>query len=169
MIAIAAVGTVVALRRVRPFPVAVEGPSMAPTLRADEYVVAVRPRRLRRGDIVVVRPPEHGFEMVKRVVGLPGEKVEVSDGLVRVDGRPLAEPYGHGSGAAGAWSLGDGEYVVLGDDRSLSTDSRSFGPLRREAIIGVVVLRYWPRISLIYAPPGTGRSGRTRSSCHSSP
>jgi signal peptidase I len=95
--------------------------------------------------VVVVRLPARGIEAVKRVVGLPGERIRVMDGRAEIDGRQLAEPYAHGMGVSGEWSLGHAEYLVLGDDRSESTDGRTFGPVPREAIAGVVRFRYWPK------------------------
>jgi signal peptidase I len=110
----------------RPFRVAVEGESMAPGLRPGDWLVAVRPRRVLRGDVVVLEDPRTpGFELVKRVAGVPGDRV------------------GDGSASAGA-VLGPGDYWVLGDSPSRSTDSRAFGPVPRSAIRGVVRLRYWP-------------------------
>lgn len=134
-----------ALARLRPFRAAVEGESMAPSLRPGDQVVAVRPRRIGRGDVVVVRPPGRAVEMVKRVVGLPGEEVAVRGGRARVGARALDEPYASGAGEAGAWSLGPDEFLVLGDRRDRSTDGRAFGPVRRSQIVGVVRLRLWPR------------------------
>lgn len=104
----------------RPFRVVVEGDSMEPTLSPGDQLVAVRPRRLRRGDVVVVRPAERGFEMVKRLAGLPGD---------RLAGR----------------TLGAGEHWVVGDRPGRSTDSRSFGPVRSSEVTGVVRFRYLPR------------------------
>jgi nickel-type superoxide dismutase maturation protease len=106
--------------RWRPFRVEVEGESMAPTLEPGDYLVAVRPRRVRRGALVVVEHPQRaGYEMVKRVAALPGERVE--DRI-----------------------LGTDEYWVIGDKEDGSTDSRTFGAVPADAIRGRVVLRYWP-------------------------
>jgi signal peptidase I len=110
----------------RPFRVAVEGESMAPALRPGDWVVAVRPGRVRRGLVVVVEDPRTpGFELVKRVAAVPGDRV------------------GGGSAATGV-TLGPGDYWILGDSPSRSTDSRTFGPVPRSAIRGVVRFRYWP-------------------------
>jgi hypothetical protein len=93
---------------------------MAPTLNPGEFLVALARTDLRMGSLVVVEHPERpGFEMVKRLAARPGESI---------DGR----------------RLGLEEYWVLGDDPNGSTDSRSFGPVRREALHGVVLFRYWP-------------------------
>lgn len=103
----------------RPFRVLVEGESMAPTLRPGDQLLCVRRRRIRRGDVVVLRPPARGFDVVKRVTALPGDPV-------------------------GERVLGDDEYLVEGDDPVRSTDGRAFGPVGRRDIVGVVVLRYLP-------------------------
>jgi signal peptidase I len=127
------------------FRTAVQGNSMAPTLLPGQFLIATRARHVHRGDVVVVRLPARGIDAVKRVVGLPGERVSVVDGRAAVEGRALVEPYAHGGGASGEWTLGDRDYLVLGDDRSESTDGRTFGPVPVEAIVGVVRFRYWPR------------------------
>jgi signal peptidase I len=140
-------------------PVRVAGASMAPTL-PDGTLVAVGPppARFRRGQLVLARRPGPGaapMELVKRVVGLPGELVGVGAGGLEVDGRPVAEPYlaapdlaepdlGGPAGAPFALRLGAGEYLVLGDARAASTDGRSFGPLEAKNLIAIVRFVYWP-------------------------
>jgi signal peptidase I len=109
-------------RRRRPFVVAVEGESMGPALRPGDFLMAVRPDRdrVRRGATVVVeRPGGRGFELVKRMAAVPGD---------RVGDRVLAPD----------------EYWVLGDNAAGSTDSRSFGSVGMGAVRGVVLARYWP-------------------------
>jgi signal peptidase I len=114
----------------RPYRVAIEGESMAPGLREGDWVMAIRPRCVRRGDVVVVEDPRTpGFELVKRVVGVPGDWLEVAGC--------------HDEDAAGL-VLGPDEYWVQGDAAGRSTDSRTFGPVPRAAIRGVIRLRYWP-------------------------
>jgi signal peptidase I len=145
---LAIAGLVVAARRARLEPVLVRGDSMWPALDPGQRI-AVGPVRhpLRRGDVVLLR--RAGREMVKRVVGLPGEHVRLVDGRLEVDGRQVSEPYAVGRPARdGAVELdvrlGDGELAVLGDSRRHSTDSRSFGPVRRDHVIGIVRFAYWP-------------------------
>ena len=108
----------------------VESWSMAPTLRPGSFLLTRRLRRsdgVRRGDVVVLRSVELGRRVVKRVVGLPGETVVVDSMGVSVDGVPLAEPYVLVHGGAGcSFSVPDGAYLVLGDNRARSSDSRSW-------------------------------------------
>jgi signal peptidase I len=106
-----------------------------------------------RGDIVVFEPPigRTSKPYIKRVVGLPGETVALRDGGVYVDGELLQEPYIPGT--ATSWPNGDpsrqvvvppGHLFVLGDNRNNSTDSRSFGPISSESLIGRAWISYWP-------------------------
>ena len=107
----------------------IEGDSMSPTLTSGEVVFvrrrAYRSRMPRRGDVVVARPSALGRRrMIKRVIGLPNDRISLG-------GR--------------SWQLGDDEFFLLGDRASESTDSRSFGPVRREELLGpaVRVMRPW--------------------------
>ena len=105
---------------------------------------------LRRGEVVVVREPAGRVgEYLKRIVGLPGETVRIVDGLLFVDGKHTREPYlGELPSSVGLgeieWTLGASEYLVLGDNRAHSTDSRHFGPVARSDINARVRLRCWP-------------------------
>lgn len=128
----------------------IEGSSMEPSLHPDEYELVNRiSYRLgdpQRGDVVVFNFPlatERDF--IKRVIGLPGETVAVSNGMVTVDGEPLAEPYiAAAPNYEGSWTLGPDEYFVLGDNRNSSSDSRSWGALDRQYLIGRATFVYWP-------------------------
>ena len=165
----------VAVHRARLEPMLVQGESMLPTLAPGQRIAVGPLRRApRRGDVVVVRRPER--EVVKRVVGLPGEHVRLLAGLLESDGHPVPEPYteprpapagpaappspAHPAGPTPTASpeenrrpqrpveldlrLGAGEFAVLGDRRDRSTDSRSFGPVRRNDLIAIVRFAYWP-------------------------
>jgi signal peptidase I len=134
-------------------PVLVAGDSMRPTLLPGQRV-AVGPldRPPRRGDLVVVRRgpqgPSGGLELVKRVVGLPGERVRLVAGRLEVDGRAVAEPYFDATPGGGVGHLdlrlGEDQYLVLGDHRAASTDGRDFGPVPAAALAGRVRFAYWP-------------------------
>jgi signal peptidase I len=136
-----------AVRRARLEPMLVKGASMAPTL-APGHRVAVAPlvRPPRRGDLVVLRRPRGDLEVVKRVVGLPGERVALRAGRLEVDGQAVPEPYLGGPPAPGELelALGPAEYLVLGDHRAASTDGRDFGPVPADALVGRVRFAYWP-------------------------
>lgn len=94
---------------------------MVPTLLPGDWALAVTGRRARTGDVMVVEHPGRpGYEMVKRVIAMPGESV-------------------------GERALDDGEYWIEGDREDASTDSRHFGPVRREHLKARVVLIYWPK------------------------
>ncbi len=95
-------------------------------------------------------PREPGFELVKRVVGLPGESVTIANGQVHVDGEVLAEPWADGPARPdGEWSLAVDEIFVLGDARSRSTaDSRELGPISVARGAWKVSMRYWPMGSI---------------------
>ena len=91
-------------------------------------------------------PDRDGFFLVKRVVGIGGEVVDISGGQVHVDGRPLAEPWADGpTTGEGHWELGPGEAFVLGDARAASADdSRILGPIPAERLQWRAAMRYWP-------------------------
>ncbi len=133
---------------------------MLPVLAPGDRLLVVPPGLvpLRRGTIVVVPDPRTpGRDTVKRVVGLPGEVVELRAGGLHVDGRPHPEPYvlpdPDASGAGETrWALGPGQAVVLGDHRGRSTDSRTFGPVAVADLRAVVVAARRPWRWLL--PPG---------------
>ena len=105
-------------------------------------------RAPRRGDVVVFDYPEDPQrQFVKRIIGEPGDRVSIDDGRVSVNGAPLEEPYltDLGDSAMHVIVLDDGEYFVMGDNRNGSLDSRHWGPLRADHIIGKVWAIYWPR------------------------
>jgi signal peptidase I len=128
----------------------VRGSSMEPTLHDGQYLVVSKLaywfRPPERGDIVVFRPPNGlSDDYIKRIVGLPGEQIEIRDEAVWMDGVLLDESYLVNPGSySGEWSLGDGEYFVLGDNRSNSSDSHSWGVLPQENVVGKAWLCYWP-------------------------
>jgi signal peptidase I len=105
----------------------------------------------RRGDIVVFRPPGASSDpYIKRIIALPGETVEIQDGSVFVDGVRLNEPYvssatsWRGGGSNSVVTVPSAEYFMLGDNRENSSDSRSFGTVPKENIIGKSWIAYWP-------------------------
>ncbi len=130
--------------------VRVDGFSMKPTLQDGEYILvsklAYRIGEPQRGDIIVFRyPGQPPQDLIKRLIGLPGDVVEVKDGLVFVNGVQLDEPYIAASPLYdGNWRVPDGYLFVLGDNRNDSSDSHSWGPLPSKNVIGKAVVIYWP-------------------------
>ncbi len=130
----------------------VDGASMQPNFHTSERVIVDRISMLfsgpSRGDVVVLDSPQADELLIKRVVGLPNETVTIQNGRVYIDGRLLDEPYVNGyctyASCDGTWELGPDQYFVLGDNRSHSLDSHSFGPVSRSAIKGIARVRYWP-------------------------
>ncbi len=127
------------------------GQSMEPNLHTSQRVVVekVTYRFLhgpRRGDVVVLSLPEQPDMLIKRVIGLPGETIEVRDGQVYIDGEPIQEPWttNPGGGYYGPLTVPPLHVFVMGDNRSASNDSRSFGPVSVDAIIGRAWFSYWP-------------------------
>jgi signal peptidase I len=128
----------------------IEGPSMKPTLHEGEYLIiskiVYKLHAPQRGDIIVFHHPQDPTrDLIKRIVGLPGEEVEILNGQVHINGEALEEPYvTNWGGRTSRQQLGPDEYFVLGDNRPNSDDSRSWGGLAREMIVGKAWLAYWP-------------------------
>ncbi len=143
-------------------PEQVWGQSMEPNFHTGERVLVEKVTKhfddFERGDVVVLHPPDSdSIDYIKRVVGLPGEMIKIMDCevYISVDGKTskLEEPYlGSGTCTNGGTSLREGrfqkieedEYFVLGDNRGNSADSRYFGPVNKDRIVGKAILRFWP-------------------------
>lgn len=134
-------------------PVRVEGVSMQPKLVDQERIFVNRFiyhfKEIHRGDIVVFwYPKDTSKSFIKRVIGLPGETVQIKSGMVYVDGRRLDEIYlspnyiDHRSYPP--VKVTEGHYYVLGDHRDSSNDSRNWGLVPKENIYGKAIFRYWP-------------------------
>lgn len=152
----------------------VKGRSMLPTLRDKEWLLVWRlpfvlgcPRRF---DVVICHYPGRRMKrlpflsqcFVKRVVGLPGETLEVIEGVLHIDGQPVEEPFLDQQRARffrnrPLVTLGPDEYFVMGDNRDNSNDSRRVGPIKRRAIIGRVACVLWPLKSIrrLTPPPSS--------------
>ncbi len=129
----------------------VDGLSMEPRVHAGEFVLintlAYRFGPIRRGDVVAFRHDAPNPETyIKRVVGLPGERVSVRGGVVAIDGRPLAEPYVRfpDRRSAPEVTVPARGYYVLGDNRADSDDSRTWGTLDAADIVGKALVGIWP-------------------------
>lgn len=130
--------------------VRVDGLSMLPTLKDGEFVLvnrlAYRIGEPARGDIVVFRSTTNfDLDLIKRVIGVPGDEVRVADGRVIVNGLVLTEPYINAEPRySGEWSVPQGYLFVLGDNRNDSSDSHAWGLLPLQNVIGKGILIYWP-------------------------
>lgn len=130
----------------------VYGQSMEPTLHTHQRLViekiSYHLHPPRRGDVVVLKLPEPATRdmLIKRVVGLPGETIEIRDGKVWIDGQTLTEQYVmQDAGANMPPRVVPPEHVfVLGDNRGASNDSRYFGPMPNAQIVGRAIFSYWP-------------------------
>jgi signal peptidase I len=129
----------------------VVGRSMEPTLQNDQFLVvsklAYRLHQPQRGDIIVFRDPrDETRKLIKRIIGLPGDVVEIDNGTVIVNGHPLDEPYIESPGrySEAPQTIPEGQYFVLGDNRNNSSDSHAWGTLPKDLIVGKAWLSYWP-------------------------
>lgn len=148
----------------------VDGRSMTPTFEHLDYLIAEQDflvgNKYRRGDVVYFHPPEGAMHedrgyFIKRIIGVPGDTVEVKGGMVYVNDEPIDEPYKadvptQEGTMTGKVTLGEDEYFVMGDNRNPggSYDSRFFGPLQSDHLRGVIVLRAFPFSKFTTVPRG---------------
>jgi len=139
-------------------PFVVQGHSMEPSFHNADYLVvdkvSYRLDHPQRGDVIVFKAPEDPTQnYIKRVIGLPGETVTIKDNLVYVNGKQLTENYTLEKDTSDnpenpnfflEQKLGDSEYFVMGDNRNHSSDSRRWGPLPQQNIIGRVLIVVFP-------------------------
>lgn len=128
----------------------IESVSMLPNLREGEFILVDKVSYFfgtpQRGDIIVFHRSDEPKDLIKRVIGLPGDTIESIDGVVYINQHPIEEPYLDGVTTLNldARVLGEDEYFVMGDNRNNSKDSRSFGPIHRDVIVGRAWVIYWP-------------------------
>lgn len=129
----------------------VESISMQPNLYAGDFVIvnklAYKFGEPQRGDIIVFRYPPDPDQTpyIKRVIGLPGDQIHIADGKIYINGMLLTEPYLEvNTNRGGDWSVGEGSLFVMGDNRNNSSDSRAWGMVPFENIIGKALVIYWP-------------------------
>ncbi len=144
-------------------PHQVNGQSMVPTFQSGEYVltdkVSYKIGNPERGDVIVFHAPEAancpkgtGCDFIKRIIGLPGDSIQVRDDAIWVNGVQLEEPYipEEFDILPGEYTrnrvvtLGPNEYFAVGDNRPYSSDSRAWGPITPDLIVGRAFFRYWP-------------------------
>ena len=129
----------------------IEGFSMEPNFHDGQFLIVDKLSYMlhppERGDVIVFIPPNNtSKDFIKRVIGLPGDQVEVVSGRVYVNGTPLDEPYplAPATYSAAAVTVPPEDYFVLGDNRNNSSDSHSWGPVSVKSIIGKAWVSYWP-------------------------
>jgi signal peptidase I len=128
----------------------VDGASMEPTLTTGEYVIinrlSYKVGSPQRGDIIVFHyPVDPREEYIKRVIGLPGDVVEVKGGSVYVNGQKLDETYLNvKTNYTGTWEVPEGQLFVLGDNRNNSSDSHDWGTVPMDYVVGKAIVVYWP-------------------------
>jgi signal peptidase I len=134
-------------------PVRVEGTSMLPRLEDQDRLFinkfAYRFESIHRGDVVVfLYPGDHSKSYIKRVIALPGDNLRIDHGTVWVNGHALKEPYVpmryRDDRSEADMTIPQGDFWVMGDHRSISSDSRDFGPVPRPLIYGKAAFVYWP-------------------------
>ena len=145
----------------------------AATSRVRVYNISMQPT-LHEGNLLVVNKlaykfgePKHGDiivfhyqgtvteDYIKRVIGLPGDTVDIGNGIVRVNGQTITEPYiAELPGYTGTWKVPEGEIFVLGDNRNHSSDSHDWGFVQQEWVVGKAIIIYWPldRIRVLVSP-----------------
>ena len=146
-----AIGALLALllRRFVCMLVRVKGRSMMDTLQNGEFMLALRYGLfggIRRFDVVICRYPGRKGYFVKRIVGLPGERVAMTEGVLCINGEAVDEDFPLRETLRGfeERTLGAEEYFVMGDNRPCSHDSRRIGPIHRSAIVARVCCVFWP-------------------------
>ena len=150
------IGAIYALVNLSTVRFIVQGPSMQPNFQDGQFLIVSRVNYLigdpEHGDVIVFHfPGDTEQDYIKRVIGIPGDVVEMRETLVYVNNVPLDEPYinepcTESRCPDGRWELGTDEYFVMGDNRNRSSDSRSetVGLVSRQYIVGEVFVRYWP-------------------------
>lgn len=131
----------------------IENHSMEPNFYEGQFVLvnklAYRIGKPERGDVLVFHNPRNTNEdYIKRIIGIPGDTVEIHDQAVYINGQPLPEDFPHRAIPPGEFSgpfqVGDNQLFVMGDNRPNSSDSRVFGPIDQELVVGQAWLRIWP-------------------------
>ncbi len=139
-------------------PHKVDGRSMYPTFHDQEYIltdkISYKRHSPERGDVIVFHaPPPFTTDFIKRIIGLPGETVMVQGGYVFINGARLSEMYLPSNYITTEksflrdgvpYKIPDGYYIVFGDNRDFSSDSREWGPVSEKSIVGKAWVRYWP-------------------------
>lgn len=126
-------------------PIRVSGDSMNPTLKNGDIMILNKVAKIDRFDIVVIRSKKINEVLIKRVIALPGETIEVNNGVIYINGKKLKDKYGSGvTSDVGKMKVPEGEYFVMGDNRVVSADSRMFGTFSKKEIKGTTRFVLFP-------------------------
>ena len=140
-------------------PFTVSGASMYPTLHNGDRMVLSKVGDIHRFDVVILKAPDENVEYIKRVIGMPGDTVEMKNGVLYINGKKVDQPFINTEALAkqtvfiddftlesltGEAKVPEGKYFVLGDNRGVSKDSRMIGFIDRSAIEGKAVFTIWP-------------------------
>lgn len=126
-------------------PVKVSGNSMSPTLNDGQIMILNKVSQINRYDIVVIKKSVAGEEIIKRVIGMPGDSIEVVGGKLLINDEEVKDKFGNGeTGDFYKTYLASDEYYVMGDNRSVSLDSRVFGKIKKDDIEGVANFVIFP-------------------------
>jgi len=140
-------------------PFTVSGASMYPTLHNGDRMVLSKVGDIHRFDVVILKAPDENVEYIKRVIGMPGDTIEMKSGVLYINGKKVDQPFINSEALAkqtvfmddftlesltGESKVPEGKYFVLGDNRGVSKDSRMIGFIDRSAIEGKAVFTIWP-------------------------
>ncbi len=138
--------TVIVIRTFLFTPIMVQGESMVPTLKGNELMILKKyDQSYERFDIVVVNKNVEGDNLIKRVIGLPNETIEYIDGKLYINDKIITDKYASGiTEDFHKYTLGDDEYFLMGDNRTISLDSRILGVIKKDEIEGTVGIVIYP-------------------------
>ena len=126
-------------------PVKVDGDSMYNTLNDNDIVLLSKLSSIDRFDIIVIKENDNNATIIKRVIGMPGDKVKIRNNKIYINNKIIEDEYAYGETSDyDEITLGDDEYFVLGDNRLISKDSRYFGAIKKSDIKGKAVFRLFP-------------------------
>ena len=126
-------------------PVRVDGNSMRKTLEDGDILLLYKMAKFERNDIIVLDEKEDEEIIIKRIIALPGETIKIQNGKIYINDKEYNDEFAYGDTSDYEQvTLGENEYFILGDNRLISKDSRYFGTITEDEIIGKVVFRFWP-------------------------
>lgn len=130
-------------------PVKVDGDSMYNTLSNNDILILYKLSSIDRFDIVVLKESDNNETIIKRIIGLPGDKIKIRNNKIYVNNKIIEDKYAYGQTSDyDEITLGEDEYFVLGDNRLISKDSRYFGAIKKDDIKGKVIFRLFPISSI---------------------